>query len=155
MDVCFVGHKTIEKTEELISSLKETVVTLINKGANTFLFGRMSEFDELAWETVTQIKKEYPLIKRVYVRASYQHIDNSYEKHLLNFYEQTYFPPKIQNAGKYSYVERNYEMIDRADCCVFYYNKDYVLPPQRRSSGTKIAYQYAKRKKKEIINLYK
>ena len=107
MQVCFIGHRGIEKTEELISALKETVVSLINKGATTFLFGSMGEFDDLSWQVVTELKKQYPFIRRVYVRSSYQHINKSYEEYLLKSYEETYFPPKLENAGKYSYVERN------------------------------------------------
>ena len=166
MKVCFIGHKTVERTEELISSLKETVVFLISKGVTTFLFGDMSEFDALSLEVVTKLKSSYPFIKRVYVRSAHQHIDKSYEDFLLKSYEETYFPPKIKDAGKYSYVERNYEMIDNSTYCVFYYDKDYLpplkrqskrsmLPPSRRKSGTEIAYKYAIKKQKEIINLYK
>ena len=165
MKVSFIGHKTIERTEALISRLKATVVTLINKGATTFLFGSGSEFDHISWQVVTELKKEYPHIKRIYVRAAYQDIEKSYEKYLLGLYEETYFPIRIRNAGKYSYVERNFEMIDQAMYCVFYYNKNYDPPLRRaskhsltlatkRNSGTKIAYEYATKKKKEIINIY-
>ena len=165
MTVCFIGHKTITKTKALMFSLKETIVALINRGASTFLFGSMSEFDNLAWEAVTELKKEYPCIRRVYVRSAYMHISKSYEEHLLEHYEETYFPPRIENAGKYSYVERNYEMIDSSTYCVFYYNENYIpplkkqskhnaLPPSRRNSGTEIAYSYAIKKEKQIINLY-
>ena len=76
------------------------------------------------------------------------------EEYLLGFYEETYFPQKIEKAGKYSYVERNYEMIDESAYCVFYYDKNY-LPPTKTNSGTKIAYEYALRKKKTVINLFK
>ncbi|MBO5926255.1 MAG: hypothetical protein J6Q38_01675 [Clostridia bacterium] len=51
----------------------------------------MSEFDELSWEVVTLLKKEYPYIKTVYVRSAFQHINDFYEKYLLNSYEETYF----------------------------------------------------------------
>ena len=55
-------------------------------------------------------------------------------------------------------------MIDKADCCIFYYNENY-LPPLKPAtkkrifsyqpkSGTKIAYDYAVSKKKEILNLF-
>lgn len=154
MQVCFIGHRTIEKDEKLIFLLRKTIVTLIKKGASTFLFGSMSEFDNLSWQMVTELKKEYPYIKRVYVRSSYQYIDKSYEEYLLKFYEETYFPPKLKNAGKCRYVERNYEMIDYCSYCVFYYNKNYI-PQSKRNSGTKIAYNYAIKKNKEIINLSK
>ncbi len=165
MQVCFIGHRSIQKSEELISSLKKTVIGLINNGANTFLFGNMSEFDDLSWEIVTLLKITYPFIKRVYVRSNYQYIDKTYEKYLLESYEETYFPKKLENAGKFSYVERNYEMIDNSTYCVFYYNKNYEPPlaisnkqkivlKSRRNSGTKIAYNYAVKKNKIIINLY-
>ena len=56
-------------------------------------------------------------------------------------------------------------MIDKSTYCVFYFNKNYVaslnskskrnlLTNLERRSGTKIAYQYAVKAKKEIINLY-
>ena len=153
MKVCFIGHRVIEKTEELISLLKETVVRFVENGVTTFLFGSMSEFDSLSWEIVTEMKETYSSIKRVYVRSAYQYIDKLYEEYLLKFYEESYFPPKLKNAGKYSYVERNYAMIDDCTYCVFYYNESYNVPLKR--SGTKIAYNYAVKKKKEIINLYK
>lgn len=164
MQVCFIGHRTVEKTEELISSLKETIAALINKGVTSFLFGGMGEFDNLSWKVVTELKEIFPSIKRVYVRSAYQYIDKSYEEYLLKFYEETYFSPKLENSGKYSYVERNYEMIDNSTYCVFYYDENYVPQLKRQlkhnmllqcNSGTKIAYKYAIRKKKEIINLYK
>ena len=90
----------------------------------------------------------------MYVRASYPFLEKSYEEYLLESYEETYFPPKIANAGKYSYVERNYEMIDSSTYCVFYYNKNYITRLDR-NSGTKLAYEYALKKKKQIINLSK
>ena len=68
------------------------------------------------------------------------------------------------NTGKAAYVERNYEMIDNSDYCVVYYDKDYI-PPRRKNSkrdlieyqpmsGTKLAYDYAKKKNKKVINLF-
>ena len=67
------------------------------------------------------------------------------------------------NAGKAAYVERNYEMIDNSSHCVIYYDENY-MPPRRKNSrrdlfdyqpnsGTKRAYDYAKRKRISIINV--
>ena len=63
MKVCFIGHKTIDKSDELISSLKETIIALLKNGVTTFLFGSMSEFDSLAWEVVTALKKNMITLK--------------------------------------------------------------------------------------------
>ena len=154
MKVCFIGHKTIKESEKIKNLLTKTALEFIKKGVTTFLFGSKSAFDNLAWEVISELKKEFPYIKRIYVRSAFQYIDKFYEEHLLKYYEETYFPKKIENAGKCSYVERNYAMIDDSDICVFYYNENYVTTLKRKS-GTKLAYEYARRKKKQIINLNK
>ncbi len=53
------------------------------------------------------------------------------------------------NAGKASYVERNYAMIDKSSYCVVYY--DELNIPTARKSGTKIALDYAIKKGKNIM----
>ena len=70
----------------------------------------------------------------------------------------------MEKAGKASYVERNQEMINKSDFCVIYYDENY-LPPRRKNSrrdlfhyqpksGTAVAYDYAVKKKKKIINCF-
>lgn len=162
---CFIGHRTVENSEKTMALLKETVISLLNEGVTTFIFGSRSAFDDLSLSVVTQLKKEYPFIKRIYVRSSFQHIDKTYEAYLLSSYEETYFPSKLERAGKYSYVERNYEVIDSSTYCIFYYNENYVPTQSRkqnnqlttsyRKSGTRAAYDYAVKKKKNIINVYR
>ena len=163
---CFFGHRKIEETEELKNNLYKIIENLIVKEkVNTFLFGSKSEFDKLCLKVVTRIREKYPHIKRIYVRAEFEYIDDSYRDYLLERYEDTYYPEHIKNSGRASYVERNQEMINCSKYCVVYYNENY-LPPRRRNSrqdfndyqpesGTKIAYNYATKKKKKIINLCK
>ena len=161
---CFFGHRKIDETEELKNNLYKVIENLIvNDKVNTFFFGSKSEFDDLCHKTVTDLKEKYPDIRRIYVRSAFQHISERYKDTLLNYYEGTYFPEHIENAGKASYVERNQEMINRSKFCVVYYDENY-LPPRRKNrsrdildyqpkSGTKVAYDYAVKKKKEIINV--
>ena len=84
---------------------------------------------------------------------------------MLQKYEDTYYPSKIIGAGKAAYVERNFEMIDKCNFCVIYYDENYT-PAKKRSkrkdltghqpkSGTKIAYDYAIKKGVKIINIIK
>ena len=97
------------------------------------------------------------------MRAEYPFISDNYRAYILENYEDTFFPEHIINAGKASYVERNYYMIDKSQVCIVYYNPDYK-PPKRKSSrqiltdyqpksGTKLAYEYAVKKNKKIINV--
>jgi len=161
---CFFGHRKIKATDELKDRLYRAIESLIvEKEVNKFLFGSKSEFDSLCYRVVTKLKEVYPDIVRVYVRSAFQHIPDWYEDSLLEHYEDTYFPEHMEKAGKASYVERNQEMINQSEFCVVYYDETY-MPPRRRNSrrdltdyqpksGTKIAYDYAVRKKKTIINM--
>ena len=148
---CFFGHRKINETEELKSKLFEIIEKLIAENSvDTFLFGSKSRFNSLCLELVTEIKEKYPHIKRVYVRAEYPYISEHYKNYLLESYEDTYYPKKIHNAGRASYVERNYEMIDNSRYCIVYC--DEQIAPTTRKSGTKIALDYAIRKNKNVIS---
>lgn len=150
---CFFGHRTINETEELKSKLNEIIEKLIvEKQVDTFLFGSKSRFNSLCLELVTKIKEKYPYIKRVYVRAEYPYISESYKKYLLESYEDTYYPEHIIGSGKAAYVERNCEMIDKSRFCIVYYDDNRIS--LNCKSGTNIALKYAiKQGKKSCIFL--
>ena len=147
---CFIGHREINVTDELKEKLRVVIERLIvYENIDTFLFGSKSQFDDLCYDVVTEIKKKHTHIKRIFVRAEYPYIDESYEAYLLESFEDTYFPKSLLGAGKASYVKRNCEMIDNSRFCIVYYKEDYT--PKGRKSGTKIALAYAEKKKKTII----
>ena len=149
---CFIGHRKINVTNELKLHLKTEIENLIeNHGVDTFLFGSKSKFNDLCLECVTEIKEKRPNIKRIYVRAEYFYINEEYKNYLAEYYDDTYYPEKIRDAGRTVYVQRNYEMIEKSRFCVFYYDEGNL--PTARKSGTKIALNYAVRRKREIIVL--
>ncbi len=161
---CFIGHRKIFETDELKCRLYNIIENLIiNYSVNTFLFGSRSQFDQLCYDIVTQLREKHDNISRIYVRAEFPYIRDSFRKYFLEKYEDTYYPEKMINAGRASYVERNHEIIDKSTFCVMYYDKNY-LPPRRKNSrndvvdyqpksGTALAYDYAKRKGVKIINV--
>ena len=148
---CIFGHREINETEELKAEVHKTVEKLItDEGIDTFLFGSHSRFNDFCLDIVTDLKKEkHPHVKRVYVRAMYPYVDESYKAYLLTLYDDTYYPEQIEGAGRAAYVERNYEMIDKSRICIVYYDEDNA--PKKRKSGTKVALDYAEKKKREII----
>lgn len=147
---CFLGHRTINETEELKIQLYKIIEKLIvDEKVNTFLFGSKSRFNSLCLELVSEIKEKYPYIKRVYVRAEFPIISDDYKDYLLRYYEDTYYPENIIGSGKAVYIKRNREMIEHSKFCIFYYDEHHV--PDTRKSGTKIALNYALALKKDII----
>lgn len=153
MIATFIGHRKISVVNNLYSKLKELILNLVDhKGVNIFLFGSASQFNDLCLKVVTELKTIRPTITRIYVRAEYTNITEEYKRYLLTMYDETFMPDNIVNAGKAAYVERNNYMIDLADICIFYYNENYSIP--LKNSGTRLAFNYAIVKRKEIINLY-
>ena len=162
---CFIGHKKIEKSEELKKRVYDTIENLIiNENIEIFYLGSKSEFNSLCETILCELKEKYPHITRIYIRAEYPYLSDDYKEYLLNWCDDTYYPEKILNAGKLVYVERNFIMIDKSKYCVFYFSEDYIPQkrptkidyylPQKRKSGTLLAYEYAIKKKKKIINTF-
>ena len=179
-NVCsFWGHRKIEMTEDLKQKIKGIIEDMIvNNNVRTFLFGSRSEFDNLCHLLVTELKEKYPNIKRkAYTcksetctleseRQKWEGIYARFKREkvqLLGVEESVEYKTKYI-AGKASYIERNKAMIDDSDYCIFYYDKNYK-PPQRKyskrnvcyyqpQSGTAIAYAYAERKGKIVLNVF-
>ncbi len=174
----FFGHRNIEATDELNRKVKEVVEDLIvNHNVCNFLFGSRSNFDALCHSVVTDLKEKYKHINRIVYTCKNETCILEKE---IQMWEKIYsnlqnepvrligFDLEIEHKTKYSsgkagYVERNYAMIDDSDFCVFYYDEQYIPKIRQKykkslfcyhpKSGTALAYNYAKQKKKAIINL--
>lgn len=60
---CFIGHRKIERTAELERHLKDVIYALIDRGIGEFVFGDHSEFNDLCYESVTEIKRNFRISK--------------------------------------------------------------------------------------------
>lgn len=161
----FIGHRDTEITYALEIKIQNTIEDLIkNHNVLNFLLGSKSNFNTLCHKVVSKLREKYPNIKRVaYTCKSEACILESDLKKWEEIYSQM-FKDKVQIfgveeeyhfkskylAGKSSYIERNYAMIDDSDFCVFFYDEKQI---NKHSKGTSLAFSYAKRRKKDIINL--
>lgn len=147
---CFLGHRDLPETDKLKIKLYTAIKDLIiNKNVGTFLFGSKSRFNDICYETVTEIKNKYPDIKRIYVRAEYPQISDEYKAFLLKRYEDTFFPENLYGAGRAVYIKRNLAMIENSRYCIVYYRKE--IAARLKKSGTETAYRYALKQQKEIV----
>lgn len=149
---CFFGHKKITETEELKMQLRRILLKLITiEGVSIFYFGSRSQFDDLCYNIVTEIKKEQTHIQRIYVRAEYPVINDGYKMYLSKLYENSYYPQSVVGANRAVYVKRNQEMIRKSKYCIVYCVDDYIA--QNRKSGTKLALDYAIKHNKMVYRL--
>ena len=178
----FFGHRKINVSDELEQKLKGIIEDLIiNHNVSTFLFGSKSEFNNLCHKIVSHLKEIYPNIRRIAYTCKNETciISNEIEKwekiySNLNNYnndnvyllvvEEEYNYKTKYTSGKASYLERNQEMIDNSDYCVFYFDENYK-PNKRKisktnnnfyqpKSGTALAWTYSNTKEKSIINTF-
>ena len=145
---CFIGHRKVEDRDYIFDQVKRCIENLIiNSNINTFLFGSRSQFADICLQVVTQLKSEYPNLIRVYLRAEYEYISADYEKYLLEIFDKTSYSKKAHNANRLVYIKRDEELIDNSYFCIFYYKN------RAEHSGTAIAFDYANRHKRNIINI--
>ncbi len=162
----FIGHRKIDISENEIKQLTKVIENLIVKNnVKEFLFGSRSAFNDLCHQIVSKLKEKYSDLKRIVYTCKSETciLENQKEEwqkrynnlnlkiNVLAFEKERNFKDKFV-AGKSSYIKRNQAMIDDSDFCVMYYRKNY-LPQNRTNSGTDIAYNYAVKRTKQIINI--
>lgn len=145
----FFGHRDVELTEELIERTKAEINKAVKDGCRIFYFGGYGDFDDLCYKIVTDIKNEKPDldIKRVFCVSKEKELRKLPSGVKREDYEEMIYPNLSFDYWYTSIYYRNCAMIDDSDKVIFYVE-------QRENSGAYKAYQYAMKKKKNIINLF-
>ena len=144
------GHSKIKITKELENYLKSTFEMLITQeNVKYFYFGGFGEFDDLCHSIITELKTKHLEIYRIFCLSDPRHQRLSKRPKWLkdeDYEEITYLDLNFDYWYSRIYY-RNCEIIDHSDYCVFCVDETVEY------SGAKKALEYAKRKKKEIINV--
>ena len=63
-----LGHRNVNITDELRGSVREAIATALDDGVKIFLFGGLSDFDDLVYDIVSKFKQERgdDAIKRIF-----------------------------------------------------------------------------------------
>ena len=143
-----LGHRDVVLTKELENKLFQTCENLIRQGCECFYFGGFGDFDAICHAAVSKLKANYPRVKRIFCLSDPRHLRvNKRPKWLKkeNYEEIIYL--NLDFDWWYTRIYfRNCAMIDNSDAVLFYVEK-------LKKSGAYKAFEYAKKRKKEILNL--
>ena len=141
MIVAFIGHNRLYSVNELLEELTQEIKKIILLNEKTlFYFGGIGDFDDICVKACLEIKKEWKSCE-LFLITPYININN---KEILH-YDGIIYPPIEKAPLKFAISYRNRWMVDKADVIIAYVDHPF--------GGAYNTLQYAKRKKKYIINL--
>ena len=145
MIITFCGHSQVIFTNEEKSLLRNILLDEIIKNPTCkFYLGGYGDFDGLCLRTLKDLKNDFPDIELIFITP---YLDKHYSK--LEFakyhYDDVIFPPLESVPRKFAILKRNEWMVEEADLVIAYVMYSW--------GGAAKTLEYAKRKKKTIINL--
>ena len=152
MTVAFIGSNNHEWGKTSMKRLSKEITKLVEReGADVFLFTDGGVFDDACWVVVTQLLVRYPNIRRVYARTKNDDYDDRLKKIGL-CYECTFLIDAVRDAGIFAQSVRNEAIVEMCDVLVTCFDMK-KLPSVRIKSVTEMAVEYARQRKKRIINI--
>ena len=150
MVVAFIGANKIQRTGDLaIRFWKEITKLIVDDGADIFLFTNDGAFDDCCWLIVSQLQTLHPNVRRIYVSGD----SDEKLKEIEKGYDKALVLDELCNDGILAQSVRNRIMIDLSNVLVTYCDTGYK-PTPRIKSEEETALEYARHKKKRIINLF-
>ena len=143
----FFGHRWISLSEQEKTLLQNTVIDLItNEGVTDFIFGGYGSFDSIAYQTVSEIKKQYPNIRRIRALAYFPR-DKEDTDRLNRLYDFVFLPEGTEiGPQRYAITRRNRTLAKECDFMICYVMSN--------SGGAYTAMKTAKANGKKVINIY-
>ena len=153
---CFIGHRNIIADENITKRLYETIKAEIEKGCTKFTMGTHGNFDKISLSVCKQLRQQF---KNVEIEVVITSLNLIKKKITTDIFGTTVFTPYedvktvMYNIEEEHFKNRitssNKQMIDTCQTMICY------VDTKKTSSGAKRAFNYAKRKGLEVINLYK
>ena len=147
--VVFFGHRYIDDPFKVEELLEEQICKLIDENEYVeFLVGRNGEFDQCVSSTVLRVRKnvkdDNSALVLVLPYATAEYLNN--EEYFHDYYTDVEISYEASRAHPKSAIQiRNREMVDRADLIICYI--------EEKHGGAYRTIQYAKKQRKNIINL--
>ena len=145
MIITFCGHSNYLFSDEEKEKLKQLLLEEIRKNPTCkFYLGGYGDFDSLCLRTLRKLKTDFPDIELLFITP---YLDKNYSKleFAKYYYDDVIFPPIENVPRKFAILKRNEWMVDEADLVIAYVMYSW--------GGAAKTLEYAKRKKKTILNL--
>ena len=147
MIITFCEHSNCLFNNDVKEQLKNILLDEIIKNPTCkFYLGGYGDFDGLCLRTLRELKHDFPTIEILFITP---YLDKNYSKLELAkyYYDDVIFPPIESVPRKFAILKRNEWMVEQADLVIAYVKYSW--------GGAAKALEYAKRKKKRIINIAK
>jgi hypothetical protein len=149
MIITFCGHKDISDRQFILRKLIETLESYF-KGQLpiTFYCGGYGDFDNVTSEAIDILKKKYTEVKaeKIFVTP---YITPAYQERISNmkkFYDDVVYPPLENVPLRFAISRRNEWMVENSNVVIAYVKYSW--------GGAAKTLAYAKRKHKQIINIF-
>lgn len=143
MIVAFAGHSNLSNKSEVEMLVRSALEKYAAKNESiTFYCGGYGDFDLLCAGVVARMKKQNTEWKSLLVVPYMNKTPDEYG----GIYDGTIYPPIENVPHRLAIVKRNEWMVDEADLVLAYVEFSF--------GGASRTLEYAKRKGKEIIDLY-
>ena len=145
MIITFCGHSNCLFKDDIKEQLKNIFLSKIIKNPTCkFYLGGYGNFDRLCLRTLKELKNGFPEIDLIFITP---YLDKNYSKLEFAKYhcDDVIFPPLESVPRKFAILKRNEWMVGEADLVIAYVMYSW--------GGAAKTLEYAKRKKKTIINL--
>ena len=144
--VTFCGHGKTTLSEEEEQRLIALLQSILSAHPDTrFYLGDYGAFDGACNHILTELQKEYPRLKRIfvtpYISPEYGRLKTAKER-----YDESIYPFEKRVMPKYAIAKRNEWMVDHADVLIAYVRWNW--------GGAYHTLDYAKRHNKTIVNIY-
>ncbi len=149
MIITFVGHKNLILTDGLRAKIQKTILENLIEEDTVFYCGGYGAFDNVCAGIVSSLKAMHPTIRSYFVTP---YVTESHQKRIqllkdTGYYDDVLYPPLEKTPYRYAILKRNEFMINAADLVIAYVENTW--------GGAFTTLEFARRKKKRIINLFK
>lgn len=142
---CFVGNKKIKPFGDVSEKFDNLISNLLEKNVKECFFSGRGDFNKYCRNALLKAKKNQHIVKLVYFQPFF--VSQSLNENLLDYYDNI-VTQNYEFSRDLGFILSYEDIIDRSDIVVFYFDNKNI------EKETFLAYIYAKKLHKEILNAY-